>query len=304
VVSCPEFLREGSAISDFMQPHRTVLGSLDKEAAEKVAQLHLSLRAPIVITDLRTAEMIKYASNAFLATKISFINEIANICEELGADVKEVAVGMGYDKRIGNFFLDAGLGYGGSCFPKDVKALAYMAAEKGRHPQLLHAVMEINNDRRPMAVTRVRDLLGDLNGRTVGLLGLSFKPNTDDMRDAPAIDIAKSLQTYGAQVKAYDPVAMGVAAPLMAGVEMTSDPYSLAEGCDALIVVTEWNEFKQLDLERVHELMKQAILFDGRNIYDPDKMKQLGFKYLGFGRGYNGNEKNHKIPHETIPARA
>jgi UDPglucose 6-dehydrogenase len=304
VVSCPEFLREGSAISDFMQPHRTVLGSLDKEAAEKVAQLHLSLRAPIVITDLRTAEMIKYASNAFLATKISFINEIANICEELGADVKEVAVGMGYDKRIGNFFLDAGLGYGGSCFPKDVKALAYMAAEKGRHPQLLHAVMEINNDRRPMAVTRVRDLLGDLNGRTVGLLGLSFKPNTDDMRDAPAIDIAKSLQTYGAQVKAYDPVAMGVAAPLMAGVEMTSDPYTLAEGCDALIVVTEWNEFKQLDLERVRELMKQAILFDGRNIYDPDKMKQLGFKYLGFGRGYNGNEKNHKIPHGTIPARA
>jgi len=304
VVSCPEFLREGSAISDFMQPHRTVLGSLDKEAAEKVAQLHLSLRAPIMITDLRTAEMIKYASNAFLATKISFINEIANICEELGADVKEVAVGMGYDKRIGPFFLDAGLGYGGSCFPKDVKALAYMAAEKGRHPQLLHAVMEINNDRRPMAVTRVRELLGDLNGRTVGLLGLSFKPNTDDMRDAPAIDIAKSLQSYGAQVKAYDPVAMEVAAPLMAGVEMASDPYSLAEGCDALIVVTEWNEFKQLDLELVRDSMKQAILFDGRNVYDPDKMSQLGFKYLGFGRGFNGNGQNQKIPHETIPARA
>ncbi|HEX9616019.1 MAG TPA: UDP-glucose/GDP-mannose dehydrogenase family protein, partial [Anaerolineales bacterium] len=170
VVSCPEFLREGSAISDFMQPHRTVLGSLDPEAAEKVAQLHLALRAPIVITDLRTAEMIKYASNAFLATKISFINEIANICEELGADVKEVAVGMGYDKRIGLFFLDAGLGYGGSCFPKDVKALAYMAAEKGRHPQLLHAVMDINNDRRPMAVNRLQDMLGDLQGREVGLL--------------------------------------------------------------------------------------------------------------------------------------
>lgn len=304
VVSCPEFLREGSAISDFMQPHRTVLGSLDKEAAEKVAQLHLSLRAPIMITDLRTAEMIKYASNAFLATKISFINEIANICEELGADVKEVAVGMGYDKRIGPFFLDAGLGYGGSCFPKDVKALAYMAAEKGRHPQLLHAVMEINNDRRPMAVTRVRELLGDLNGRTVGLLGLSFKPNTDDMRDAPAIDIAKSLQSYGAQVKAYDPVAMDVAMPLMTDVEMASDPYSLAEGCDALIVVTEWNEFKQLDLEQVRDSMKQAILFDGRNIYDPDKMSQLGFKYLGFGRGFNGNGRNQKIPHETIPARA
>src|SRR5512145_1093819 len=175
VVSCPEFLREGSAIGDFMQPHRTVLGSLDRDAAAKVAQLHLPLRSPIVITDLRTAEMIKYASNAFLATKISFINEIATICEALGADVKEVAAGMGYDSRIGSSFLDAGIGYGGSCFPKDVKALAYMAAEKGRHPQLLHAVMEINNDRRPMAVTRVSDMLGDLNGRIVGLLGLSFK---------------------------------------------------------------------------------------------------------------------------------
>ena len=165
VVSCPEFLREGSAISDFMQPHRTVLGSLDAEAAEKVAQLHLPLRAPIVITDLRTAEMIKYASNAFLATKISFINEIANICEALGADVKEVAVGMGYDRRIGSLFLDAGLGYGGSCFPKDVKALAYMAAEKGRHPQLLNAVMDINSDRRPMAVKRLEDMLGDSQGQ-------------------------------------------------------------------------------------------------------------------------------------------
>ncbi|MGW8224988.1 MAG: UDP-glucose dehydrogenase family protein, partial [Anaerolineales bacterium] len=169
VVSCPEFLREGSAISDFMNPHRTVLGSLDHEAAERVARLHLPLRAPIVITDLRTAEMIKYASNAFLATKISFINEIANICEELGADIKEVAVGMGYDKRIGHFFLDAGLGYGGSCFPKDVKALAYMAAEKGRHPQLLNAVMDINNDRRPMVADRLLEMLGDLEGCTIGL---------------------------------------------------------------------------------------------------------------------------------------
>jgi UDPglucose 6-dehydrogenase len=211
VVSCPEFLREGSAISDFMQPQRTVLGSLDPEAAEKVAQLHLALRAPIVITDLRTAEMIKYASNAFLATKISFINEIANICEELGADVKEVAIGMGYDKRIGPFFLDAGLGYGGSCFPKDVKALAFMAVEKGRHPQLLHAVMEINEDRRPMVVARLAEMVGDLRGKVVGLLGLSFKPNTDDMRDARAIDIANGLLAKGAQVRAYDPAGMEVA---------------------------------------------------------------------------------------------
>jgi UDPglucose 6-dehydrogenase len=301
VVSCPEFLREGSAIIDFMQPYRAVLGSLDAEAAEKVAQLHLSLRAPIMLTDLRTAEMIKYASNAFLATKISFINEIANICEELGADVKEVAIGMGYDKRIGAFFLDAGLGYGGSCFPKDVKALAYMAAEKGGHPQLLNAVMDINDDRRPMSVNHLSEMLGNLEGRTIGLLGLSFKPNTDDMRDAPSIDIAKSLQARGVRVRAFDPVAMSVAAPLMPSVEMVSDPYTLAEGCDALMVITEWNEFKQLDLNRVRELMKQPVLFDGRNIYDHEIMERAGFIYRGFGRGYNGKHQNGKVTQETIP---
>lgn len=290
VVSCPEFLREGSAISDFMQPYRTVLGSLDPEAAEKVAQLHLPLRAPIVITDLRTAEMIKYASNAFLATKISFINEIANICEALGADVKEVAVGMGYDKRIGPAFLDAGLGYGGSCFPKDVKALAYMAAEKGRHPQLLHAVMEINDDRRPMAVNRLAEMLGGLSGKVIGMLGLSFKPNTDDMRDAPSITISSALLAAGASVRAYDPVAMDAARPLMPEVEMYPDPYSLAERCDALIIVTEWNEFKQLDLERIRGLMRTPVLFDGRNIYDPALMRQFGFVYRGVGRGYNGSK--------------
>jgi UDPglucose 6-dehydrogenase len=290
VVSCPEFLREGSAIGDFMQPHRTVLGSLDLEAAEKVAQLHLPLRAPIVITDLRTAEMIKYASNAFLATKISFINEIANICEALGADVKEVAVGMGYDKRIGPLFLDAGLGYGGSCFPKDVKALAYMAAEKGRHPQLLYAVMDINSDRRPMVLNRLTEMLGDLNGKRIGLLGLSFKPNTDDMRDAPAIDISNALIAAGASVRGYDPVAMEVARPLLPEVEMFSDVYQMAEGCDALVVVTEWNEFKNLDLESIRDVMRQPVVFDGRNIYDPAVMKSLGFRYRGLGRGYNGNK--------------
>jgi UDPglucose 6-dehydrogenase len=290
VVSCPEFLREGSAISDFMQPHRTVLGSLDTDAAEKVAQLHLSLRAPIVITDLRTAEMIKYASNAFLATKISFINEIANICEALGADVKEVAAGMGYDKRIGPAFLDAGLGYGGSCFPKDVKALAYMAAEKGRHPQLLHAVMEINNDRRPMVVTRLEEMLGDLRGKTVGLLGLSFKPNTDDMRDAPSITISEKLIALGAIVRAFDPVAMAIAQPLLPEVEMCANPYVMAEGCDALIVITEWNEFKQLDLVQLRDSMRQPVILDGRNLYDPISMKNLKFHYRGLGRGYNGSK--------------
>lgn len=292
VVSCPEFLREGSAISDFMNPHRTVLGSLNRDAADKVAQLHLPLRAPIVITDLRTAEMIKYASNAFLATKISFINEIANICEALGADVTEVAAGMGYDMRIGLAFLNAGLGYGGSCFPKDVKALAYMAEEKGRHPQLLQAVMAINDDRRPMAVNRVKEMSGGtLRGKVVGLLGLAFKPNTDDMRDAPSIDIANALIAEGAEVRGYDPVSMEGAAALMPAVKMYPDPYSMAEGCDALMVNTEWNEFKQLNRRQIRESMQTPVLFDGRNIYDPGEMKKLGFKYRGLGRGYNGDAK-------------
>jgi UDPglucose 6-dehydrogenase len=234
--------------------------------------------------------MIKYASNAFLATKISFINEIANICEELGADVKEVAVGMGYDKRIGAMFLDAGLGYGGSCFPKDVKALSFMAAEKGRHPQLINAVMEINSDRRPMAVNRIKNMLDGVEGKRIGLLGLSFKPNTDDMRDAPSIDIANSLLAAGAQVCAYDPVAMEAARPLLPDVKMYPEVYAMAEGCDALMVMTDWNEFKHLDLARIKTLMRQPIIFDGRNIYDPESMADLGFHYRGLGRGYDGRK--------------
>ena len=293
VVSCPEFLREGSAISDFMQPHRIVVGSLDEDAAEKVARLHLPLRAPIVVTDLRTAEMIKYASNAFLATKISFINEIANICEELGADVMEVSNGMGFDARIGQSFLNAGIGYGGSCFPKDVKALAYMAEKSGRHPQLLHSVMEINSDRRVMAVEQIKSMLGgeDLSGKIIGMLGLSFKPNTDDMRDAPSVTIANLLLEAGAVVKAFDPIAMEEAAKLLPAVEMMENPYAMAEGCDLLMVTTEWNEFRQLDLKRIKKIMKTPLLFDGRNIYDPKKMKELGFQYRGVGRGYNGRKQ-------------
>ena len=287
VVSCPEFLREGSAIGDFMNPHRTVLGSMHPEAAEKVAQLHLPLRAPIVITDLRTAEMIKYASNAFLATKISFINEVSNICEALGADVKEVAAGMGYDKRIGPMFLDAGLGWGGSCFPKDVLALAYMAEEKGLDPKILNTVMEVNYERRKEAVAHIEDMTGGVKGKTIGLLGLAFKPNTDDMRDAPSIDIAQALTTAGAKVRGFDPVAMEVAGPILPAVEMFDDPYSMAKGCDALMVITEWNEFKQLDLKKVKGLLKSPIIFDGRNIYDPATMKKMGFKYRGMGRGFN-----------------
>jgi UDPglucose 6-dehydrogenase len=272
-----------------MSPARTVLGSLDRDAANRVADLHLPLRAPIMVTDLRTAEMIKYASNAFLATKISFINEIANICEALGADVKEVASGMGYDPRIGRMFLDAGLGYGGSCFPKDVKALAHMANVQGRHPQLLQAVMDINRDQRRLVVNKVRDLLGGLEEKVVGLLGLAFKPNTDDMRDAPAIEIASMLQDGGARVQGYDPVSMVVAGRQMPGVKLCEDAYEVAGGADALIVVTEWNEFKQLDLHRVKSLMRQPIVVDGRNIYDPALMQRLGFTYRGMGRGHNGH---------------
>jgi UDPglucose 6-dehydrogenase len=292
VVSCPEFLREGSAISDFTNPDRTVLGSRDAEAADKVAQLHLPLRAPIVVTNLRTAEMIKYASNAFLATKISFINEIANICEELGADVQEVAAGMGLDKRIGHSFLDAGIGYGGSCFPKDVKALAYMANVQGRHPQLLHAVMDINEFQRKTVVLKTRDILGDdLTGRTVGLLGLAFKPNTDDMREAPSIDIARMLKQAGAAVKGYDPVAMEWARRVIPSMELAANAYELVTGCDAVIVCTEWNEFKQIDLTRAKALMKQPVIVDGRNIYDPDRLQEMGFTYLGVGRGYDIDEE-------------
>jgi UDPglucose 6-dehydrogenase len=286
VVSNPEFLREGSAISDFLEPDRVVLGSLDREAAEKVAQLYLPLRTTIMITDLRTAEMIKYASNAFLATRISFINEMANICEALGADVKEVATGMGYDARIGHGYLDAGVGYGGSCFPKDVNALTYMAEIKGRHPQLLRAVMDINDDQRRQVVRKLDKALGGLRGRTVGLLGLAFKPNTDDMREAPAAHIARMLASAGAKVRGYDPVAKGVAKRVLPGLDLVDNAYDLAEGCDALVVVTEWNEFRNLDLARIRDLMAGNVFIDGRNIYEPEQMADLGFYYRGIGRGY------------------
>jgi UDPglucose 6-dehydrogenase len=286
VVSNPEFLREGSAINDFMHPDRIVLGSLDPEAAAPVAQLYLSLRAPIMLTDLRTAEMIKYASNAFLATRISFINEIAAICEALGADVKEVAIGMGYDKRIGPDFLDAGVGFGGSCFPKDVQALAHMAAVHGCHPQLLRAVMDINHDQRRLVIHKLRELLGTLDEKVVGMLGFAFKPNTDDMREAPAVELIHLLQSEGASLRGYDPVAMVNADKYLHDVVLCQDAYEVAEGADALVVATEWNEFKHLSLPKLKEAMRQPIIVDGRNIYDPEQMQQLGFVYRGMGRGY------------------
>jgi UDPglucose 6-dehydrogenase len=291
VVSCPEFLREGSAVKDFFNPERIVLGSTDRMAADRVAQLHLPLRAPIIVTDLRTAEMIKYASNAFLATKISFINEIANICEALGADVKEVATGMGYDTRIGNRFLEAGVGYGGSCFPKDVQALAYMAQVHGTTPQLLQAVMDINETQRKRLVFKLEDIWGgSVKGKTIGLLGLAFKENTDDMRESPSISIGDYLNGRGATVRGYDPVAMPEAQHLMPYLQMAKDAYELAQGLDALIVLTPWNEFKNLDMERIKAAMQQPILIDGRNMYDPDGMRAMGFTYRGVGRGYHNGQ--------------
>ena len=285
VVSCPEFTREGSALYDFMNPDRVVVGSRTPAAAERVAQLHLPLRTRILMTDLHTAEMIKYASNAFLATKISFINEIAVICEKLGADVQEVAEGMGFDRRIGAQFLNPGLGYGGSCFPKDVKALEHMALVHGSHPALLRAVIDINRDMRRWAVYNLRELVGGkLDGRRIGLMGLAFKPNTDDIREAPALEIAHLLRNEGALVSGYDPVAMHNVARLDKQLRLATDAYDLADGADALLVCTEWNEFKQLDLVRLHTAMARPIIVDGRNIYEPERMQGLGFVYRGVGR--------------------
>ena len=285
VVSNPEFLREGQAVADCQRPDRVVLGSTDRRAAEEVAGLYLGTRAPIIMTDLRTAEMIKYASNAFLATRISFINEVARICEALGANVKEVALGMGYDKRIGPAFLDAGLGFGGSCFPKDLRALAHMADGADLHPQLLRAVLDINADQRALAIGKLGRLLGGLAGRRVGLLGLTFKENTDDLRDAPALEIARRLLAAGAAVAGYDPAGTERACALVPGLEAAADPYALAREADALLLCTGWNEFKQLDWGRLRTAMRTPVLVDGRNLYDPERLRAAGFTYEGVGLG-------------------
>ena len=286
VVSNPEFLREGSAIQDFMHPDRVVVGGHDRNAAEKVAKLYEPLECPILITpNIYTAEMVKYASNAFLAARISFINEIARICERVDADAKMVAEGMGMDKRIGPHYLDAGIGYGGSCFPKDVMALAALAERFDYHPELLHAVMDINRDQRMLVIDKLRDCLDSLTGRVIGLLGLAFKPNTDDLREAPSLDIARVLIAAGAHVRGYDAAAMEKMRVIIPEVEYCKDSYELADGADALIVITEWNEFRHLDLPRIKASMRQPVMIDGRNIYQPAEMRSLGFTYRGIGRG-------------------
>ncbi|MGH7904162.1 MAG: UDP-glucose dehydrogenase family protein [Candidatus Dormibacteraceae bacterium] len=284
VVSNPEFLREGSALRDFMEPDRVVIGAHSRQAADLVAKLYQPLQAPIMITNLYTAEMIKYASNAFLATRISFINEIARISERVDADVKLVAEGMGLDRRIGPHFLEAGIGYGGSCFPKDVKALAAIGEKYDYHPELLHAVMDINRDQRGVAVEKLRECLGTLRDQVVGLLGLSFKPDTDDLREAPSLEIARELIARGATVRGYDPAAMKKARVLVPEIEYRRDAYAAVKGADAFVLVTEWNEFKQLDMARVKRTMRRPVLIDGRNLYDPAAMRELGFVYRGIGR--------------------
>jgi UDPglucose 6-dehydrogenase len=285
VVSNPEFLREGSAIQDFMHPDRVVVGSHDHEAAEKVAKLYAPLNAPILVTpNIYTAEMVKYASNAFLATRISFINEIARISERVGADAKLVAEGMSLDHRIGPAYLDTGIGYGGSCLPKDVAALAAVAEGFDYHPELLHAVMDINRDQRMLVIDKLRECLDELPGRIIGLLGLAFKPNTDDMREAPSLDIAKVLLAAGAEVRAFDPAAVERSRVLVPDVEYLRNAYEVASGADALVLITEWNEFRQLDMPRIKQLMRRPVVVDGRNIYDPVAMKEMGFTYRGIGR--------------------
>jgi len=284
VVSNPEFLREGSAVHDFMNPDRILIGAENRQAAEKVSELYKPLDAEIVITDLRSAEMIKYASNAFLATKITFINEIANLCERVGADVSKVAHGMGMDARIGAAFLNAGAGYGGSCFPKDVMALIQIANKEGYEFKVLKAVVEANDFQKRSMIGRIKDVLGPLEGKQIAALGLSFKPNTDDLREAVALDVIRLLLDNGARVRAYDPAAMEHAQALLQGVKFVENAYAAAEGAHCLVIFTEWNEFKEMDLERVRSVMRSPIIVDGRNIYDPDKVKALGFTYRGVGR--------------------
>ena len=285
VVSNPEFLREGSAVNDFIHPDRIVLGGHDRTAAERVAELYAPLESPVLFTNLYTAEMIKYASNAFLATKISFINEIARICEKLDADVSVVSEGMGMDERIGGAFLEAGIGFGGSCFPKDVRALARMAETMGYHPELLRTVMDINQDMRKLMVDRLEELLGGLRGQRIGVLGLSYKPNTDDLREAPSIDIIRALLRKGAVVQAYDPVAMANAKRVLdGGVVYATNAYGAARKVDGLAVLTEWNQFRSIDLKRLKLGMRRPVIVDGRNIWDPARMRDLGFVYRGIGR--------------------
>ena len=285
VVSNPEFLREGSAIEDTLRPDRIVIGAPTQQVAMTLVELYAPLERPMIITDLPSAEVIKYASNAFLAAKISFINAIANVCETAGADVTHVMKGMGLDSRIGGAFLQAGLGYGGSCFPKDVDSLIHTAGRLGYDFKLLRSVAEINRERAAHLVAAIHKALAPLDTRTFAVLGLAFKPNTDDMREARSVEVIGLLDAAGAAVKVYDPVAMPNARKLLPdSVVFCDSPYEAAEGADALVLVTEWNEFKFLNLERLRSVLRRPVIFDGRNVWEPERMRRLGFEYHSIGR--------------------
>jgi UDPglucose 6-dehydrogenase len=284
VVSNPEFLREGLAVFDFMNPTRVVVGGVDPGAIDSVARLYEPLHAPTVICDSGTAEMSKYASNVFLAARISFMNEIALLCDEYGVDVVKVASIMGLDSRFGKDYLNAGMGWGGSCLPKDVRGLIYIAKSRGVPLRLVSAVQRINQQQPYVVVRKLRRLLGFLEGKTIGILGLSFKPNSDDMREASSLALISILNEQGCLVKAYDPLAMDTAAKLMPEVTFCNDAYEVARCSDALVLVTEWKEFKELDMDTLSSLMNQPVIIDGRNLYDPDEMSDKGFTYEGIGR--------------------
>jgi UDPglucose 6-dehydrogenase len=285
VVSNPEFLREGSAIEDTLRPDRIVIGAPTQQVAMSLLELYAPLERPMIITDVPSAEIIKYASNAFLSTKISFINAIANICELAGADVSQVMKGMGMDARIGSAFLSAGLGFGGSCFPKDTDSLVHTAAALGYDFGLLQQVVEINRERAGHFVDIIAKALGPLDGRVIAVLGLAFKPNTDDMREAKSVEVIQGLLRQGAAVRAYDPVAMPNARRVLpAAVTYCESPYEAASGADAVALITEWNEFKFLNLERLRGVLRRPAIFDGRNLWEPERMRRLGFEYHSIGR--------------------
>ncbi len=284
IVSNPEFLREGSAIKDFLHPDRVIIGSSHQGVADALVKLYEPLNAPIFSTDLRSAQLIKYASNAYLATKISFMNEMANLAEKLDANIENIALGMGYDKRIGSDFLRAGVGYGGSCFPKDVKELIYTARLNGSDLKILDAVEVVNDIQKVIPVKKLKEKLGKLDGAKVAILGLSFKPNTDDLREAPSLAIIRQLLNFQVAIKAWDPVSISEAKKIFPQIEYFTDIYKALEGVDGAIIVTEWDEIKKIDLKKVKELMKKPIIIDGRNVLNQKEVKKLGFEYSGIGR--------------------
>lgn len=288
VVSNPEFLREGAAIGDFKRPDRVVVGTEDERARQVMRELYRPLflnETPILFTDRRTSELIKYAANAFLAVKIAYINEMADLCEQVGANVQEVARGIGLDNRIGKKFLNAGPGYGGSCFPKDTLALMRTAQEAHAPVTIVEATVASNTNRKKRMAGKIIEACGgDVSGKTIGILGLTFKPNTDDMRDSPSLDIVPALLAAGARIQAYDPEGMAEAKKELAGIEMVEGPYSVADNADALVILTEWDQFRALDFERLSKQMKQPVMVDLRNIYNPDDLRQNGFTYVSIGR--------------------